>query len=101
MCLAETSSHGTESEMDHRCHPGEEKDRIIYLSPILDMFNGEVVSYVISDSPGLKMVMTTLDNAFKKGIYKACGGRMRKYLIMNNLYISIPQTPSFSFGSAD
>ena len=42
------------------------KDRKIYLSPILDMFNGEVVSYVISNSPDLKMVLTMLDKAFKK-----------------------------------
>ena len=42
------------------------KDRWVYLSPILDMFNGEIVSYVISDSPNLKMVMTMLDNALKE-----------------------------------
>ena len=41
------------------------KDRWIYLSPILDMFNGEIVSYTISDSPNLKMVMGMLDKAFK------------------------------------
>ena len=42
------------------------KDRKMYLSPVLDMFNGEIVSYVISDSPDLKMVMSMLDRAFKK-----------------------------------
>ena len=42
------------------------KDRWVYLSPILDMFNGEIVSYVISDRPDLKMVMTMLDKAFRK-----------------------------------
>ena len=42
------------------------KDKKTYLSPILDMFNGEVISYVISDSPDLKMVMTMLSKAFKK-----------------------------------
>ena len=42
------------------------KDRKIYLSPILDMFNGEIVSYTISDSPDLEMVITMLDKAFKK-----------------------------------
>ena len=40
------------------------KERWVYLSPILDMFNGEIVSYVISDRPDLKMVMTMLDKAF-------------------------------------
>jgi len=42
------------------------KERKMYLSPILDMFNGEIVSYTISDSPDLKMVMGMLDKAFKK-----------------------------------
>ena len=42
------------------------KDRWIYLSPILDMFNGEIVSYTISDSPCLQMVMAMLEKAFKK-----------------------------------
>ena len=42
------------------------KDKKIYLSPILDMFNGEIVSYTISDSPDLGMVITMLDKAFKK-----------------------------------
>lgn len=42
------------------------KDRWVYLSPVLDMFNGEIVSYVISDHPDLKMVMTMLDKAFRK-----------------------------------
>ena len=38
-----------------------------YLSPILDMFNGEIISYTISDSPNLKMVMDMLDKAYAKG----------------------------------
>lgn len=42
------------------------KDRKMFLSPVLDMFNGEIISYVISDSPDLKMVMSMLDKAFKK-----------------------------------
>ena len=42
------------------------KDKWVYLSPVLDMFNGEIVSYVISDHPDLKMVMTMLDKAFRK-----------------------------------
>lgn len=36
----------------------------LYLSPILDMFNGEIVSYTISHSPEMKTVMTMLDKAF-------------------------------------
>ena len=42
------------------------KDRKIYLSPILDMFNGEIISYSISYSPNQHMVMKMLDKAFKK-----------------------------------
>ena len=42
------------------------KDKWVYLSPVLDMFNGEIVSYVISDRPDLKMVMTMLYKAFQK-----------------------------------
>jgi len=37
-----------------------------YLSPILDMFNGEIVSYVISDRPVLKQVLDMVDDAFRK-----------------------------------
>lgn len=38
----------------------------LYLSPILDMYNGEIVSYTISRSPVLKQVMDMLDKAFSK-----------------------------------
>ena len=37
-----------------------------YLSPILDMWNGEVMSFVISDRPDLKMVTDMLQKAFRK-----------------------------------
>ena len=42
------------------------KDKKIYLSPILDMFNGEIISYTISYHPDLKMAMSMLKKAFKK-----------------------------------
>ena len=38
----------------------------LYLSPILDMYNGEIISYNISDSPNLEQVYDMLDKAFKK-----------------------------------
>lgn len=38
----------------------------LYLSPILDMFNGEIVSYNISERPHLGQVMDMLDKAFEK-----------------------------------
>ena len=38
----------------------------LYLSPILDMYNGEIISYNISESPNLIQVMDMLDKAFEK-----------------------------------
>ena len=38
----------------------------LYLSPILDMYNGEIISYSISEHPVLGQVMDMLDKAFKK-----------------------------------
>ena len=38
----------------------------LYLSPVLDMFNGEIISYNISDRPHLGQVMDMLDKAFKR-----------------------------------
>ena len=38
----------------------------LYLSPILDMFNGEIISYNISERPLLGQVMDMLDKAFEK-----------------------------------
>lgn len=42
------------------------KGKKCYLSPILDMWNGEIISYCISESPNLKMVTTMLKRACKK-----------------------------------
>ena len=42
------------------------KGRKIYLSPILDLFNGEIVTYTISVHPNLRMVSSMLRQAFKK-----------------------------------
>lgn len=41
-------------------------DTKLYLSPILDMFNGEIISYNISKSPNLEQVYDMLDKAFAK-----------------------------------
>lgn len=38
----------------------------LYLSPILDMFNGEIISYNISKSPNLEQVYDMLDKAFTR-----------------------------------
>jgi len=42
---------------------GSEK---LYLSPILDMFNGEIISYNISKRPNLEQVYDMLDKAFTR-----------------------------------
>lgn len=41
-------------------------DKKAYLSPIIDMFNGEIISYTISDHSDLKMVMSMINNAQSK-----------------------------------
>ena len=38
----------------------------LYLSPILDMFNGEIISYNISRSPNLEQIYDMLDKAFAR-----------------------------------
>ena len=38
----------------------------VYLSPILDLYSGDVVTYTITDSPNLQMVTTMLEQAFQK-----------------------------------
>ncbi len=42
------------------------KNRKLFLSPILDMFNGEIVSYDISSIPNMRMIQTMLKRAFRK-----------------------------------
>ena len=38
----------------------------VYLSPILDMYNGEIISYTISERPALDPVLKMIDHAFAK-----------------------------------
>ena len=38
----------------------------IYLSPIVDLFNGEIISYNISTSPNLNQVVDMIESAFKR-----------------------------------
>jgi len=42
------------------------KEKKIYLSPILDMFNSEIISYSISYSPNFNMIKDMLNIAFEK-----------------------------------
>ena len=38
----------------------------LYLSPVIDLYNQEIISYELSESPNFKSIMTMLDKAFKK-----------------------------------
>ena len=38
----------------------------LYLSPILDLYSSDLVSYTISDRPVLSMVTSMLDKAFEQ-----------------------------------
>lgn len=38
----------------------------LYLSPILDLFNGEIISYDLSEKANLKQIINMLDKAFSK-----------------------------------
>ena len=42
------------------------KGEKVYLSPILDLYNGEIISYAICDRPQMNMVEQMLQKAFKK-----------------------------------
>jgi putative transposase len=41
------------------------KDKKVYLSPIIELFNGEIISYNLSESPNFKQVSDMLRDAFK------------------------------------
>jgi len=41
------------------------KDKL-YLSPIIDLFNGEIISYELSEKPNFKQVVSMLKKAFKE-----------------------------------
>lgn len=42
------------------------KDDKIYLSPVLDLFNGEIIAYSISKSPNMQMIKEMLSKAISK-----------------------------------
>jgi len=41
-------------------------DKKLYLSPIIELFNGEILSYKLSESPNFEQVSLMLKDAFKK-----------------------------------
>jgi putative transposase len=42
------------------------KDKKLYLSPIIDLFNGEVLSFTISERPNFKQVMDMINKCSKQ-----------------------------------
>lgn len=42
------------------------KDKKLYLSPVIELFNGEIISYNLSESPNFKQVSDMLKDSFKK-----------------------------------
>jgi putative transposase len=42
------------------------KDKKLYLSPVIELFNGEIISYTLSESPNFKLVSDMLNHALKK-----------------------------------
>ncbi len=46
------------------------KNQKIYLSPLLDLYNQEVISYSISQSPSVSFVIEMLENGLKKDKYE-------------------------------
>ena len=41
------------------------RDKKVYLSPIIELFNGEIVSYNLSETPNFQQISDMLQNAFK------------------------------------
>lgn len=41
------------------------RDKKLYLSPVMELFNGEIISYSLSESPNFKQVSDMLDGALK------------------------------------
>lgn len=42
------------------------RDKKLYLSPVIELFNGEIISYSLSESPNFKQVADMLKGAFAK-----------------------------------
>jgi putative transposase len=41
------------------------RDKKVYLSPIIELFNGEIISYNLSETPNFQQVSDMLEDAFK------------------------------------
>lgn len=65
-CWNGTSPPQPRTEVGHGHHRGEDKRQKLYLSPILDLFNGEIIAYATSEHPTLQLVADMLKRAFRK-----------------------------------
>ena len=63
-------------------------DTKIYLSPIVDLFNGEVISYNISESPNFHQIEDMLDKAYKDFRQYEFDSSFRSRLAISNGEIS-------------
>ena len=52
---------------DRVCHSSKQSK--LYLSPVLDGFNSEIIAYNLSTSPNLEQVKAMLDQAFTENHY--------------------------------
>ena len=50
--------------------PFQQATKKLYLSPVLDGFNSEIISYNLSTSPNLEQMKAMLDQAFTANHYK-------------------------------
>ncbi len=53
----------TEFKIQSKTHDGGIKEQKLYLSPIIDLYNGEIISYSIKDRPTYELVQDMLHKA--------------------------------------
>ena len=56
----------TEFKVQDKANDGSVIQRKLYLSPIIDLFNGEIVSYTMKDRPTYELVKEMLNDALSK-----------------------------------
>lgn len=56
----------TEFKVQDKAQTGEVIGKKLYLSPIIDLFNGEIVSYALNERPDYGLVKEMLDDALNK-----------------------------------
>ena len=61
----------------------------LYLSPVLDGYNSEIIAYNLSTSPNLQQISTMLEKAFPNGQYQGTIFRSDQGWRTNTLFIII------------